>query len=126
MARTERSRRTFILSIAGFLITMERDSKKKGQLERIGGIASRVLKNYRRESAGELAGIWDVWESIVGGSVADNTRPAAFKGKLLIVHVSGSVWTHHLQFLKKDIINRINQALGKNLVDDIKFRIGPV
>ncbi len=104
---------------------MERE-RKKGQLESIGGIARRVLKNYQRESVGELARIWELWESIVGGSVADNTRPAAFKGKLLIVHVSSSVWVHHLQFLKKDITTRINQVLGKDLVDDIKFRIGPV
>jgi len=85
-----------------------------------------VLKSYRRESVGELAGIWDLWERVVDGSVADNTMPAAFKGKLLIVHVSSSVWIHHLQFQKKDIINSINQVFEKNLVEDIKFRIGPV
>ena len=105
---------------------MEREKRNKGKLEPIGGIARRILKNFRRENMGELAGIWDRWESIVDASVADNTRPAAFKGKLLIVHVSSSVWIHHLQFLKNDIKNSINQSLGKNLIDDIKFKIGPV
>ncbi len=126
MAIKEKFGRCFILPVTDLGFSMERDNRNNGQLEGIGGIAQRVLKKYRRESVGELAGIWDLWESIVGGAVADNTMPAAFKGKLLIVHVSSSVWVHHLQFLKKDLINSINQALGKNLVNDIKFRIGPV
>jgi len=58
--------------------------------------------------------------------VAENTRPAAFKGKLLIVHVSSSTWTHQLQFLKQDILRNVNAALGKDLVADIKFKIGPL
>ena len=50
--------------------------------------------------------------------------PVAFKGKLLLVHANSSPWLHHLQFLKKEIIVKVNQALGRELVGDIKFKIG--
>ena len=67
-----------------------------------------------------------MWNSAVGDVVAKNTRPAAFKGRLLLVHVVSSTWMHQLQFLKTDIIAKVNDALGKDMVGEIKFKIGPL
>lgn len=89
-----------------------------------------VLKNalaaYRTEGDTELVRIWKLWDGAVGHAVAENTRAAAFKGNLLIVHVSSSPWIHQLHFLKQELIEKVNRALGKNLVADIKFKIGPL
>ena len=60
----------------------------------------------------------------MGKAIAKNARPAAFKGKLLLVEVSSSTWMHQLQFLKSDIIEKINDAFGKEMVAEIKFKIG--
>ncbi len=100
--------------------------KQKGKFEHIGSILADVLKAYRRESDGELVAVWGVWEDIVGDVIAQNARPAAFKGSILLVHVSSSTWVHQLQFLKKEMIAKLNQALGKALIDDLKFKIGPL
>ena len=62
----------------------------------------------------------------MGEIIAENARPAAFKGKILLVHVNSSPWLHQLSFLKKDILARINRELGQDLVDEIKFKIGPL
>ena len=99
--------------------------KQKGKFEHIGGILADVLKTYRRESDGELVQVWQVWDDIVGDVIAQNARPAAFKGKILLVHVSSSTWVHQLQFLKKEMIAKLNNAFGKALTDDLKFKIGP-
>jgi predicted nucleic acid-binding Zn ribbon protein len=56
--------------------------------------------------------------------IAQNAKPAAFKGKILIVHVSSSTWVHQLQFLKKEMIAKLNNAFGNALIDDLKFKIG--
>ena len=90
----------------------------------IGELVGKLLGKYRQESDQELTKIWDLWAGTVGGPIAENTRPAAFKGKILIVYVSSSTWMQQLQFLKKDIIEKVNNALGKDLVEEIKFRIG--
>ena len=100
--------------------------KTKGKFEHIGGILADVLKTYRRESDGELVQVWQVWDDIVGDVIAQNARPAAFKGKILLVHVSSSTWVHQLQFLKKEMIVKLNHTLGKALIDDLKFKIGPL
>ncbi len=96
------------------------------EFEHIGGIIKKVLKTCRHESDEELSQIWSLWDNIVGEAIAENARPAAFKGKLLLVHVTSSVWIHQLQFLKNSIIVKVNDTLGKELIEEIKFKIGPV
>jgi predicted nucleic acid-binding Zn ribbon protein len=103
-----------------------KEDKETRELVRIGSILEKVLHQHRAESDLGLAQVWDLWKQTVGEDIAKNTRPAAFKGKLLLVHVTSSVWVQQLQFLKKDIIGRLNDALGKARVEDIKFKIGPV
>ncbi len=100
--------------------------KQKAKFEHIGNILNDVLKSYRRESDADLVRVWQVWDQIVGDVIAQNARPAAFKGKLLLVHVSSSAWIHQLQFLKKEMIEKLNEALGNALIDDLKFKIGPL
>ncbi len=70
--------------------------------------------------------ICSLWEEIVGADLSDQTRPAAYKEPILIVHVSSSAWIHHLQFSKQSMITQINEMLKKTAVTDIKFKIGPV
>jgi len=105
---------------------MQKKRKRYKDFVPIGNILPGLLKTCRRQSDAELAQIWDLWETIVGKMVAENARPAPFKGKLILVHVESPAWIHHLQFLKPDLIRKINEALGKSLVEDIKFKVGPL
>ena len=73
-----------------------------------------------------MTAVWDRWDQAVGPDIARNAQPAAFKGELLLVHVSNSVWLHQLQFLKADLITRINTACGSQLVARMTFKIGPL
>ena len=90
----------------------------------LGMVLPSVLKGIRQEADTGLLQVWEVWRSAVGGGIADNAQPAAFKGDMLIVHVANSVWCHHLQFLKSEVLRQLNQALGGERIRDIKFKIG--
>ena len=103
-----------------------KDPDKQSNFVHIGNIINGVLKQYRTESDFELKAVWRLWDETVGDTIAHNAQPAAFKGNLLIVHVSSSTWIHQLQFLKKDVISRLNSALGKPLLKEIKFKVGPL
>jgi predicted nucleic acid-binding Zn ribbon protein len=100
--------------------------KRKAEFVHIGNILGGVLKKYRREMDVELVQVWQVWDNIVGEVIAQNAKPAAFKGQILLVHVTSSTWIHQLQFLKKEMIERLNNTLGKPLIEDLKFKIGPL
>ncbi len=99
---------------------------KHGRPVAIGHILPRVLQSCRAQSDQALIRVWDLWDGAVGAVIAADAQPEAFKGKVLIVKVSSSTWIHHLQFLKKDIIVKINDALGQELVEEIKFKIGTI
>ena len=105
---------------------MDNRRKKSKTSVHIGSILNGVIKTLRPEADGGLMDVWQLWDDAVGKAIAENARPAAFKGKLLLVHVSSSPWIHQLQFLKKEIIDKLNIALGQELIEDIKFKIGPV
>ena len=92
----------------------------------IGQVLSSVLKSCGRGGELELPRIWHMWPQVVDEVVAQNTRPAAIKDDLLLVHVSSSPWIHRLQFLKQDIIEKLNTAMGKAVVRDMTFKIGPL
>ena len=100
--------------------------KEKAKFVHIGSIIHDVLKTYRRESDGEMIQVWHVWDNIVGDAISKNAKPAAFKGRILLVHVTSSTWVHQLQFLKEEMIVKLNEALGKSVIDDLKFKIGPL
>lgn len=95
-------------------------------MKAVGGIIRKILQSCRPEAGETLCRIGTVWRQVVGAVIADNTEPAAIKGNVLLVHVNASPWIHQLQFFKADIISGLNNTLEGHLVDDIKFKIGPV
>ena len=105
---------------------MSRSGKEKRSFVHIGNVIQDMLKNHRLATDTSLIRVWDVWEEAVGEVIAANTRPAAFKGDLLIVNATSSSWLQQLRFLKPEIIQKINHVLGEVPVKDIKFKIGPV
>ncbi|MBU1711980.1 MAG: DUF721 domain-containing protein [Proteobacteria bacterium] len=105
---------------------MEETKKKPDDFVHIGNILGDALNKFRAESDLELTGVFTIWNNVVGEAIANNSKPAGFKGKILLVYVNSPVWIQELQYYKKDMITKINDALGKELVCDIKFRIGAV
>jgi len=105
---------------------MENNRKNRKEFVHIGSIVNKVFRAARHDADADMMQVWNVWQGVVGNAVAENARPAAFKGNLLLVNVSSSPWLQQLQFLKADIITRLNQALKQELVKEIKFKIGPL
>jgi predicted nucleic acid-binding Zn ribbon protein len=105
---------------------MTRQAKEKRQFVHIGSVIRDMLNKHRLQTDASLIRVWDIWEKAVGGTIAENTRPAAFKGDLLIVNATSSSWLQQLRFLKPEIIQKVNHAIGTVSVKDIKFKVGPV
>ncbi len=98
--------------------------KTNRQFTAIGEVLSQVLRGYERKSRSDLSRVHRVWDACVGDTIASNTRPVALKGAQLVVVVTNSAWLHQLQFLKQDLLERINRQAGEGIVEDIRFRIG--
>lgn len=87
-------------------------------------ILERALKKFDLEIRIKEGKIWEVWDNVVGPTVARNAQPESIRGRVLFVTVTSSAWMQQLQFLKEKIIEKLNQSLGKTLVKSISFRLG--
>ncbi len=99
---------------------------KQNQMMHIGNILNGSIGEMRTGSDGDMTKIWALWRSAVGDAIAQNARPAGFKGSLLLVNVSNSAWLQHLTFLKSEIIIKLNKALDSERVKELKFKIGNI
>lgn len=102
---------------------MTSDRSKTG-FNHIGDLLGTTIEKMFAEAGAPISHIWTVWESIVGEDVARNAQPVSLNGNTLIVHVVSAAWNHQLQFLKPEIIERINQTVDSPLCTDMKCRIG--
>ncbi len=90
----------------------------------IGSVIDKLMRQYRPVNDRQLLEVWDVWEQAVGTAIAANARPAAFKGDTLLIHVVSSTWLHHMRFLEKELIEKINFAMGHQVVRSVKLKVG--
>ncbi len=72
----------------------------------------------------QLYSLWEQWPDLVGPAIAKNAHPVAIKQTLLLINVSSAPWMHQLQYLKSELIEKLNNALGREAVKDIRFKIG--
>lgn len=61
------------------------------------------------------------WQEIVGPRIGEQTEPKRMSGDILFVQVRSDVWRNELFYHKQDIIRRLNQKLGEQLIKDIVF-----
>lgn len=72
----------------------------------------------------EEAKIWQIWDRAVGRQLAAKARPSKFHDGLLTVVVISAPWMQQLNFMKRDIAQRLNEMLGKELVREIYLKAG--
>lgn len=62
------------------------------------------------------------WDAVVGDHVAKVATPTKIFQGVLLVRVKTSTWRNELNLRKREIIDRLNNALGATVVKDIKFQ----
>ena len=94
--------------------------------ELIGEILRKILKKKNIPSGGTDRRLLDIWRRAVGPQIAAQTYPDNMKRGTLFVRVSSPVWMHQLQFLKEEILARINELSENSEVKGLFFSIGEI
>ncbi len=66
--------------------------------------------------------VFVVWDEAVGARIAKVATPSHMLRGVLIVGVKTGVWRNELSMRKQEIVSRINELLGGDVVKDIKFQ----
>lgn len=68
--------------------------------------------------------LWAKWESVVGPTIAAHAQPRRLRRGILLVAVDSPEWMLELQFLKHDLKERLNAAIGRAAVRDVFVVLG--
>ena len=63
-----------------------------------------------------------VWDQAVGERIAKVATPTRMLRGTLIVSVKSGAWRNELSMRKQEIIRRINELVGDEILKDIKFQ----
>lgn len=102
------------------------NNRKSRSPEKVNAVLERVLSSLNLGLRVKQYRIWDVWNSVVGDAIARQAQPQQIRAMVLWVSVSSSTWMQQLEFMKRHIVERINERIGEKVINDIRFRIGEV
>lgn len=88
----------------------------------LGRIASRLAGE--RGWSDKLAGgrVFDRWASLVGEDVAEHTTPVSLTDGELTVQAQSTAWATQLRLLRRQLLQRIADGVGKDVVKRIKVQ----
>jgi len=100
-----------------------RNRKDKSKLIPVEDILKTVFSHLEMPEDMDLKNrVFLAWDEAVGVA-APHAHPFRFRGSTLIVEVTAPVWLTELSMRKMDIINRLERAVGKKVVEDIRFQV---
>ena len=100
----------------GFL--RHRDSRSN-RILRIDDVLSSLLKQRKWRTGLTFAIIRREWREIVGPEIAAHATPTHFARGRLDIACEHDIWRAELQFLKPELLARLNEALGEGTVKEI-------
>lgn len=62
------------------------------------------------------------WKQAVGPAAAAASEAESVRDGVLIVRTKSSTWSHELTLLKAQILERLNQRIGRPVIKDIRYR----
>ncbi len=100
--------------------------RRQKDLLKLGDVLQRALKRREVFVPFEDRKLMEFWRQSVGPQIATQTHPENIRRGTLFVKVSTSVWMQQLQYMKKEIVERMNRLYGGETVRDIRFVIGEI
>ena len=92
------------------------------EIESIGNMIERAIEKSRRLKEGILKAQW----KNITGKLSEKSQVLYIKESVLYVAVENSSILHFMEINKKKYINKVNEILNGNIVNDILFRISKI
>ncbi|OQW50244.1 MAG: hypothetical protein A4S09_00170 [Proteobacteria bacterium SG_bin7] len=67
--------------------------------------------------------LWQQWVDVVDAEMARQTRPVGFDRGTLLIWVEHSVYIQQLNFVTKELTEKVNKYVGRDWVKRIRFTL---
>lgn len=88
----------------------------------IGDIVRRFLREEGIESPLNEFRLIQAWESVLGKTISNYTGQLFIRNQTLHVHLTSPALRQDLQMMRKQLVKRLNEAVGAQVIVDIVFR----
>jgi hypothetical protein len=88
----------------------------------LGDAIQQFLKNSKLKNSYQSLKMEQVWEEIMGSTIAKYTDKIQVVGSTLFIHTQVAPLKQELQFQKEKIIERVNELMGEKLIKEVVIR----
>lgn len=96
------------------------------KVQKLAAVLVNLLKARGMEGRLSEYRILGQWENVVGRAIAGHARPVTVRGGKLYLTVDSAAWMQQLSMLKPEIIEKVNQGLGKETIKGITLTLGEI
>ena len=108
---------------------MKKNTKQPKNATQLGWFVSKITKSFYNKQGFAQNHIMENWETIVGSKFSKNSMPIKLNikknGGTLIIACDGAV-ALELEYLKSEIINKVNSYYNFKAINKIKFKNLPL
>src|SRR5690606_5302010 len=95
------------------------ENKRNGDAQPMKELVDKLMSAYQLNGKLDVLEELSKWQEMMGKDVAVRTTKLQIRSGVLILGLNSSVMRDELQHGKQIIIERVNQAAGKQLIHDI-------
>jgi predicted nucleic acid-binding Zn ribbon protein len=74
-------------------------------------------------NSGSAAALHSLWQQVIGGPIAQNSRPLSLTQGVLLVEVASAAWRTTLQAEEPTLRARLNAALRSPSIERLEFEL---
>jgi len=95
-----------------------------GKPEAVGAILGRLLRKLQIEKKIDEGRALELWSRAAGERLAAATRAVSVSRGRMTVECRSPAWANECRMLKTDLIRKLNNRLGREIIKDIVFKVG--
>jgi hypothetical protein len=94
---------------------------RRSKTETLGDVLKEVIKDFKIDRKLQETQLINSWEEVIGKTIARATKKIYINNKTLYLQIHSSIIRNELSMIKSDIINRLNQKVGAEIINNISF-----
>lgn len=98
---------------------------KKKQYVPLNSVFKALYTSHAWKAQWELYQLSRNWKDIVGDIIGEISEPAFFRKDTLCIYVENSAWMQQLQFLKPELLLKVNMSAKSRALKDMRFILRP-
>jgi predicted nucleic acid-binding Zn ribbon protein len=101
------------------------EKAQKTNSKAINDVLPKILSELRIDKRQSETEIIKVWNNLIDPNIVAHAKPTGINKGTLFVTVDNSVWLSEIvRYRRKEILERLQNSFGKDLISKISFRVG--